>query len=54
MSLRFGHTVVLAGLLNIGSALAENGDTPPSAPRLVLQITVDGLRGDLLRRYGDR
>ena len=23
-------------------------------PRLILQITVDGLRGDLLRRYGDR
>lgn len=46
--------MVLAGLLIPTSLNTAKGDTPPSAPRLVLQITVDGLRGDLLRRYGDR
>ena len=30
------------------------GAEPPPEVRLVLQITVDGLRGDLLDRYGDR
>lgn len=34
----------------IGGAFAE---TPPKV-KLVLQITVDGLRGDLLNRYGER
>jgi predicted AlkP superfamily pyrophosphatase or phosphodiesterase len=34
----------------IGNAEAQTG--PPV--KLVLQITVDGLRGDLLNRYGDR
>jgi predicted AlkP superfamily pyrophosphatase or phosphodiesterase len=46
--------MVLAGLLTLVSLNEAKGDTPPPAPRLVLQITVDGLRGDLLRRYGDR
>lgn len=37
-------------ILPIASALAEE----PKRPRLVLQITVDALRGDLLERYYDR
>ena len=45
---------VLAGLLILTSFNTANGGTPPPDLRLVLQITVDGLRGDLLRRYGDR
>ncbi len=46
--------MVLAGLLILTNLNTAIGDTPLPAPRLVLQITVDGLRGDLLRRYGDR
>ena len=46
--------IVLAGLLIPTTLITAKGDTPPPAPRLILQITVDGLRGDLLRRYGDR
>jgi predicted AlkP superfamily pyrophosphatase or phosphodiesterase len=45
---------VLAGRLIQISLTETKGDTPPPAPRLVLQITVDGLRSDLLRRYGGR
>ena len=32
----------------------QGADRAPEPVRLVLQITVDGLRGDLLRRYGER
>jgi predicted AlkP superfamily pyrophosphatase or phosphodiesterase len=32
----------------------ESADDPPRPVRLILQITVDGLRADLLSRYGDR
>jgi hypothetical protein len=46
--------VVLAGLLILINLNETKGDTPPLAPRLVLQITVDGLHSDLLHRYGDR
>jgi len=46
--------IVLAGLLILTSLNEAKGGTPPPDLRLVLQITVDGLRGDLLRRYGDR
>jgi len=35
-------------------ALADDKLVPPSTPRLVLQITVDALRGDLPARYYDR
>ena len=45
--------IVLAGLLVLTSLNEAKGGTPPDL-RLVLQITVDGLRGDLLHRYGDR
>ncbi len=34
----------------VGDAVAQE----KSKVRLILQITVDGLRGDLLGRYGDR
>jgi predicted AlkP superfamily pyrophosphatase or phosphodiesterase len=46
--------IVLAVLLIPACLNAARGDTPPRDSRLVLQITVDGLRGDLLYRYGDR
>jgi predicted AlkP superfamily pyrophosphatase or phosphodiesterase len=46
--------IVLAGLLIPITLNTAKGENPPPTPRLVLQITVDGLRGDLLRRYGDR
>lgn len=32
----------------------KSADDPPRPVRLILQITVDGLRADLLNRYGDR
>ena len=38
--------VVIAFLLGASTSFAE-------APRLVLQLTIDGLRGDLLERYAD-
>ena len=34
--------------------LVSQSAASEATPRLVLQITVDGLRGDLLNRYGDR
>ncbi len=37
----------------VGAAPPAGTEFPPEV-RLVLQITVDGLRGDLLNRYGDR
>jgi len=51
--------VLFFALAFVGSGCAHEmrGDNrAPASPavRLVLQITVDGLRGDLLRRYGDR
>ncbi|MGI9399809.1 MAG: alkaline phosphatase family protein [Rhizobiaceae bacterium] len=42
-------------ILFLASAtFASMASASKAAPRLILQITVDGLRGDLLRRYGDR
>lgn len=51
---RFGCVLAIAVAL-----LAAGGASPVEAQsrspvKLVLQITVDGLRGDLLKRYGDR
>ncbi|MDH5340301.1 MAG: alkaline phosphatase family protein, partial [Rubrivivax sp.] len=45
--------LVLASLLLGGAvaALAQDGRSPPTQPRLILQITVDALRGDLPRRF---
>ncbi len=43
--------LVLSMLLAVASSVhAETGERP-TVPRLVLQITVDQLRGDLPRRY---
>ena len=50
----------LSFLLAVAFALLVTGTADLAAARerskvrLVLQITVDGLRGDLLNRYGDR
>ena len=50
---RFAATnFVLTVLLAAGLSQASAQESPPI--RFVLQITVDGLRGDLLSRYGDR
>ena len=36
------------------SAFASNENTQPAKVKLVLQITIDGLRADLIDRYKDR
>ena len=48
--------IVMAAVILIlpGWALADDKMVPPSTPRLVLQITVDALRGDLPIRYYER
>jgi len=48
--------IVLAAVILIlpWGALADDKIVPPSTPRLVLQITVDALRGDLPFRYYER
>ena len=46
------HFAAVALLLAAGISQASAQERPPI--KLVLQITVDGLRGDLLSRYGDR
>ena len=48
-----GRISVLAVTLLTGFLVSQAAATE-ATPRLVLQITVDGLRGDLLNRYGDR
>lgn len=49
----FGRISALAATL-VTCCLAGQAAASDATPRLVLQITVDGLRGDLLNRYGDR
>ncbi|MFC1664528.1 alkaline phosphatase family protein [Pseudomonadota bacterium] len=52
---RGSATLIAIGLaLLIGSHSIEGFAQPQSKITLVLQLTVDGLRGDLLNRYGDR
>jgi predicted AlkP superfamily pyrophosphatase or phosphodiesterase len=47
--------VVCCGLACAGNGReGRSADGSPSPVRLILQITVDGLRADLLSRYGDR
>ena len=41
-------TVIILAVFTVGSAIAAD---VPEPPRLVLQITVDQLRGDLPERY---
>ncbi len=45
--------VVAVGLFSIGDLLGSEADARREI-KLVLQVTVDGLRADLLNRYGDR
>jgi predicted AlkP superfamily pyrophosphatase or phosphodiesterase len=61
MNLRYLLTLVAVLILGSapgcalsGKARTETSGQPWHGVRLVLQITVDGLRGDLLRRYGER
>ncbi|MDX2437597.1 MAG: alkaline phosphatase family protein [Acidobacteriota bacterium] len=55
----FGHLEMTALLVIVALCIArpisavEGGD-PPQPPRLIVQITVDQLRGDLPTRYADR
>lgn len=46
--------VVLICLSVAGSEVTLAAEGKRQDAKLVLQITVDGLRGDLLNRYGDR
>ncbi len=49
------RTRLLAKVAGLGAALVMSaGAQDADGIRLVLQVTVDGLRGDLLNRYGDR
>jgi predicted AlkP superfamily pyrophosphatase or phosphodiesterase len=50
----FGAVVALSCVAPSASALAGDESATRPEVRLVLQITVDGLRGDLLNRYGER
>jgi len=52
MNFRRNILVVLAGLITLASAAPAL--TASTRPRLVLQITVDGLRGDIPSRYYGR
>lgn len=48
-------SMVLIGLVGaVDSSFAQQRPSSQTTPRLVLQLTVDQLRGDLLRRYADR
>ena len=42
------------GLLLVAPIIAYSANNTPAQPRLILQITVDQLRGDLITRYYDR
>ena len=47
-------TLILLSLVVCGPAGADAGDLRQPMPKLVVQITVDQLRGDALDRFGDR
>ena len=54
-SIRKGiFTFLLAGFIPISQVIANSVSTESASPRLILQITVDQLRGDLMTRYYDR
>jgi predicted AlkP superfamily pyrophosphatase or phosphodiesterase len=53
MSHLFCNLVLAISLFGLSSLRAEPAQANPKV-KLILQITVDGLRGDLLRRYGAR
>ena len=46
--------LVMAVALLVTGVVSNADAQERSQAKLVLQITVDGLRGDLLRRYDDR
>jgi predicted AlkP superfamily pyrophosphatase or phosphodiesterase len=46
--------IVALGALPLASAYCDSGDTARVHPKLILQITVDQLRGDLPTRYYER
>jgi predicted AlkP superfamily pyrophosphatase or phosphodiesterase len=46
--------LLMVGLLLVVLFIAWSADSEPARPRLILQITVDQLRGDLINRYYDR
>lgn len=46
--------LLAAGLLLITPVIAHSVNNSPASPRLILQITVDQLRGDFITRYYDR
>jgi len=48
----FFRTSLAAAIITTASLPAEAQEV--ARPALILQITVDGLRGDLLQRYRDR
>jgi predicted AlkP superfamily pyrophosphatase or phosphodiesterase len=50
----FWFALACAGPAGLGEARSDAAASASPEVRLVLQITVDGLRGDLLSRYGDR
>ena len=51
---RIGCVLVMVVALLVTGSATPAGAQSRSQIKLVLQITVDGLRGDLLNRYGDR
>lgn len=51
MTSRFISAALVATLVFIGNVNPSIAEVSSGAPRLVLQLTVDGLRGDLLNRY---
>ena len=46
--------LLTVGLLLVVFIITWSADSEPARPRLILQITVDQLRGDLINRYYDR
>jgi len=46
--------LLAVGLLLVAPIIAYSANNRPAQPRLILQITVDQLRGDLITRYYDR
>ena len=51
---RLMTTLILLPLVVCGPAGADAGDQRQPTPKLVVQITVDQLRGDALDRFGER
>ena len=50
----FGSCVIMVFFLFFPCNVVDATKQAKSDVKLVLQVTIDGLRGDLLNRYGDR